>query len=409
MLVAMKDGDNVTQDQQTGASSNPIADMLAAKNSPAPAPAAEPQGGQEQQAQTADNQQVTNESNTEDVQSEQSQEHTEAAQAQLNNDATGGAEGLENTEGDNPDQTQGSDNTEGQVAPDSQDDWWKEEGGGAFDTSETTELPDGDYSAIGKAIGVESGNPQEVMSKISEITKQNQEYAEKVKSLEENSNFATPELAEANEIARNGGDYRSYLALQQTDWDSIPDEALIVEGKLRAYFGENEEGMMAHLNQMSDIEKKMMADSIRQDAKANDAAAKQRIKDEANQRAQKIDQGIRSTLDNTNEMFGLKLTPAMKREIYDDITGKNLLKTIFHDNNGNPDPGKMVKAAVALKNLNKIVSTAVTKARNSGVEEVLTEATNPRIDRSGEMVNPQVKEQPTAFDSHFAQLKEGKK
>lgn len=397
----MKD---VQEEQKPNApvSSNPVLDSMIKKQTEAQSAPAVQEQHQAPPTEESDNPpqaEVDNKNNEEDNfqgQNEQSENQ--------------GATELENTEGDNSSQSQGGDNAEGQATPESgsDDDWYKEESKGIFDSeADTSKLPDGDYSIIGKALGLESTKAADVLTKITEMTSHNQELTEKVQQMEENSNYANPDMQSANEIARNGGDWAGYLGISQNNWDEVPDDVLIVEARLKGAFGDDVEGMNKYLNEMDPVQKRLQAADVRQGLKDNDNFGKQEIVRKANEQRLAIDNGVRKSLDGMTELYGLKMTPAMKREVYDDITGKNFLNSVFHDKDGNPSPEKMVKAAVAFKNLNKIVSTAVTKARNQGTEDVLDEVTNPKVTRQGEKVNLKVAEKPSEMDQHMKHLRDG--
>lgn len=337
------------------------------------------------------------------AQSEQGGQHIESSQQQEENQQGQEATALENVDDNNASQTQGDGNVEGQAASESsqEDNWWDEGNDIVGEASETLDLPEADYSTIGKAFGLENATGKDVLGKITEMNSTHQELNDKIKNLEENSNFATPELAQANEVARNGGDYMTLLGLNQNNWDTVPDDVLIVEGKLRDAFPNDEEGMMNYLSSMDNVQKQMMASDIRTGLKENDEYQKQQIVRQSQERRQKTDMGIRKALDGMESAYGLKVTAAMKRDLYNSLTGGDFIKSIFHDKDGNPDPTKMVKAAVALGNVDKIAKTAYTKGLNSGTGQVLDEVTNPNVQRQGQMVDPQPKKQASPLEARM--------
>lgn len=392
-----------TGDNQVKSSGNPIIDKMRAQQE---APAEQPAAQQVEEQQHEQFQETE-----EPAQTEQVEPHIESnsqQETQTTNESAEEDTGLEITNGDNPSTDHGGENAEEGAASTSaqEDDWWKGDNGVFEETStENIDLPEGDYSAIGKALGLENAKAPDVIGRISEMTTQNQELTEKIAKMEENSNYATPDLEAANEVARNGGDYLGFLGLSQNNWDEVPDDVLLVEGKLKSAFGEDENGMMSYLNEMDPVQKRLMASEIRQGLKEHDEHAKGQIVSRANEKRREIDQGLKAALDGTSELFGLKMTPALKRETYDDVTGKNFLNSIFHDKDGKPSPERMMKAAVVMKNINKIVQTAVTRAKNQSTGEILDEVSNPVVQRNGQMANPTLKEQPSAFQKHFSNLK----
>lgn len=374
---------------------NPIAEKLAAMNA---APTEQPQ------AQQVTPETGTPQSTPEDVQTPpaeaqqpQGDQHIESTtQTQTESQREEEATALETIEDGNASQTQGGENAEGSAAsePEQTSNWFEGDEDDTFsDTpaNAVTELPEGDYSTIGNALGLENATGATVMEKINEIQSQNQELAAKVKNNEENSVYANPDLEAANELARNGGDYMGFLGLSNNNWDSVPDDVLVVEGKLRDAFPGNEEAMMSYLNEMDPVQKQMMATEIRQGLKQHDEQAKADIQRRSAERVRKIDMGIRGVLDKTDELYGLKLTAAMKRDIHSTLSTGDFVKDMFHDKNGEVSPEKMVKAAVALKNLKKIVQTARNVSSNAATEKILDEVSNPQVQRQGQMVDPKPK------------------
>jgi len=264
--------------------------------------------------------------------------------------------------------------------------WWEDENSPTVENSPIENSSEVDYSAISKAIGLDSSEPSKVIDRVNEIQSQNKELIEKLKSNEDNSNFASPQLQEANDIAKSGGDYLAYLGISQNNWDQVPDEALIVEAQLRPYFGEDLEGMQAHLDSMTDSQKGIQANSIRADLKAKDEKGKKDIANAAREKKMKIDSGIRKYLDSTKSVFGLDISAGDKRKAYDSIVSGDFVKQIFNDKNGQTSPEKIVNAYMAINNISKIVKTAVTKSRNSATQELLDEVSNPNIKKNGQTV-----------------------
>lgn len=395
---------------------NPIAAALASKN----ASEAQPTGNQEQSPGAAEAPAAQTEGSGEQAQqanpqSEEANTHIESNSQQQTEESQREqeAKALENVEDSNASQAQEGGNTESQAASETEEDekpFWEQEDSNIFSEQEQiSDLPEGDYSAIGKAIGLENASANDVLGKITEISTQNKELSEKVKNYEENSQFATPELAEANEVARNGGDYKTLLGLSQNDWDGVPDNVLLVEGKLKGAFGEDEEGMLKYLNEMDPMQVKMQAAEIRQSLKENDEYQKQQIVQKAQERRKKTDDGIRKALDGVSNAYGINVTAAMKREMYQNLTGGAFVESIFHDKEGNPDPKKMVDAAIKLGNFNKIVKTAITTSRNAATGEILDSVTNQDVNRQGQMVDPTPKKELSPLERRMASLQGGQK
>lgn len=308
--------------------------------------------------------------------------------------------GLENANGDNPTEPAEGVKPEGDGVPEESDkEWYETDGDSIFTQTSQTELPEGDYSAIGKAIGLDTTDSKEILSGILELKSQNEEYSEKIKAQEDSSVFANDDLAKANEIAKSGGNYAEYLGIAQNNWDAVDDLTLVVEGYLRPHFGEDQASLEAQLKTMSEFEIKREAANLRERLKAQDESQKQDILSKSREKVKKADQQVRSYLDQTESIAGLQITPAMKREIYDDVSDNNFFRKLFMDQNGNPDAKKIADTVFIVKNIKTIVGTAVSKARNQGVSDVLSEVSNPNVSRGGERVNLEPKKPVSAIDN----------
>ena len=297
---------------------------------------------------------------------------------------------LENVNDNNSSPDQGSGNTEikavdeggtqAESASQVEKPWWESESG---DTPNeiSAEI---DYSPLSKALGIEASSTEDFITKVSALQNQNKELSSQVDDYKNNSVFHSSELEQANEIARQGGDYKQFLGLTQNNWDAFDDNTLISEANnLNGIFNNNQEKVQEYLDGLDPVQKQMQANQIREALKAQDEAQKQAIVTKAQERTKAFDEGVRSFLNETENLFGMKLTDSMKKNAHSKVVGENFMNS-FLDKSGNPDPAKMVKAQFVLDNISNIVKTAVSQAKNSATESLLNEVTNPQVQKGGQ-------------------------
>jgi hypothetical protein len=218
---------------------------------------------------------------------------------------------------------------------------------------------------------------------ISHVQKVQADFDKYKQEQEQRSNevFANEEMKRANEVAKNGGDWQSYLGLSNTDYDAISDEDIYAAVKLQGLFDTNEE-MQDYLDTVDPTKLKIEAREIRNQLKQQQEHDKRKIEHAAIEQKRNIDQGIRKALDSTTSMYGMKITAADRRKIHQDLTSGKFLKDLFHGKDGKPDYDKLTKLAYLQSNVKKIVQKATTVALNRGKKEMLDEATNSTVTRS---------------------------
>lgn len=268
-------------------------------------------------------------------------------------------------------------------------DWLKEEGDAltVTTTNNGTDL----YEQISNVFS-EYGDEvksEEVVTKVSELRKSYKEATDKLAEMEANSLYANPEIAKANELAKMGGDYMEYLGLSKNNWDAVSDVDLITEVKLRSVFGDDNEKIDRFLDSMTDEQLKYEGTQLRNILKKEDADRKEAIFNQAKAQRDSFNNGVKTFLDSQKTLYGLKVTPSMSKEVFEGVSQKDAIREMFYDKSGNVSPEKMARGYFVLKNLNKIVNTAIANATSKRTEELLNEVTNPDVSRKGEKLNVQ--------------------
>ena len=385
-------------------SENPIADMLAKQGSNVESNASQETQSQETSAQEEQpSNQETSEASSEEPQ--ESQESQEAQEQPKNEEST---QELDNSNAENSIEDNNSQNEESDDSGSSdgieEKNWWDDDSEGATTTNEETSSVD--YSTLSKALGIESGREGDIVKEFETIRQQNEEYKQKVEELSKEPQFADERLAQANEIAKNGGDYQEFLGLSQTDWSLVGDDELIAAIQLKPVFGDDVENMNKYMADMDPVQKRLQADQIRTQLNQEQQQAMDKIRQDAAKKKIDTDAKIRSSLDSIDSLYGVKLTSGKKKSLYDELTTGNFMKNLFYTD-GKPDHKRMVENAYLLSNIKEIMKVNISRATNKGKKEVFDEASNPQVrSNNGQFVAP-TKKETTAFGDYFNDLKKG--
>lgn len=280
-------------------------------------------------------------------------------------------------------------------------DWFEDDDDSSPEAVEKTDS----LITLGKAIGLDNTDPKEIADEVTRVFNQNKELQQQL----ELSKVSDPILQEAINVANTGGDYLSLLGVRANDWSeaAISDEQLLINAELLPIADNNYEVAKEMYDKMDPTSRKLMASRIRKELIGIDNRKADEIKKKALDNKIAIDKGVKSILDDTHEVYGVKLTPAMKKEAYNDIIVKDFFKKFLQDDKGNISPKKMVEAAILLKNPKLVVKTAVNKARGAGIKEVLDEASNPVVSKKGQ--TPRIdKDKPVnSFESFYQNITGG--
>lgn len=379
---------------------NPIADMLAKQDSNVESTAS--QGTQSQETEAQEEQPINQETS-----GSSEEDFNESNEQQDNENST---QELENSEAENSIEDSNSQNEESDDSGSSEGieekNWWDEDSKGATEKTVNEEVSKVDYSNLSKALGIESRNEADIVKEFEGIRQQNEEYKQKVEELSKDPQFADEKLAQANEIAKNGGDYQEFLGISQTDWSLVGDDELIAAMQLKSVFGEDTEGMNKYMSDMDPVQKKLQADQLRGQLNQEQSYAMEKIRQDAAKKKIETDSKIRSSIDKADSMYGVKLTSSKKKDLYNQLTTGDFLKNLFYKD-GKVDHQNMVENAYLLTNINEIMKVNISRATNKGKAEVFNEASNPSVKNvNGQFVAP-TKKETTAFGDYMNSLKTG--
>ena len=368
-------------------SENPIMDMLIANNQQQTSPLEEAANVIEQ---------VDEPSNTQEEVVEQVESTTEVQEETVNEEPTNDSETETPKEGGEAEE-EGANEI---------DDWYDKVDENESSEEGASSVPSESLQEISKALGIEGYNDEAVvMDELKSVINSKKELETKIQQLESESPFASDEMAKANEIMKNGGDWRTFLQVSDVNYDSVDDNTMLMEGWLIDALGSKEDAEN-HLETMTDSDKKLKANSIRANLKQGQEQQKLEIQKKANERKQHIDGGIKKQLDGISNMYGVKISSLDKKQMFNSLTSEGgLMNQIFYNKDKSLNFKGMVEAAFVLNNMKKIVKQNVMNAKNQGVKSVMNEVSNANLDqRKGTAVKPSTEAPKTAFDKHFEAL-----
>lgn len=224
-------------------------------------------------------------------------------------------------------------------------------------------------------LGVEAKSIDEFFDKVKSIDSELKEAKAQVETV-----FANPMLKEANELARQGGDWQQYLAISEVDYDAFPDATLVLYD-VRASMGEDDAN--AFVEEMTEAQLKFHADKVRKDFKSKQSAEKEKIKTQAKEYQQWFDTSVEQAVKSVSAVGGVKIPEQSRTKIAKLLTtynqGVNATEfnaKYFLNEKGQPDFKKMSEVAYKLEMFDAIVDVAKKNAKTEGKKELMKTITN---------------------------------
>lgn len=263
-----------------------------------------------------------------------------------------------------------------------------------------------DLTELAKELGFESVKSKgEVLEEI-----------KRLKELKELNKDVPEDLAEAIKLSKQGGNYLEYLGLASVNYDEYANRDL-VEASMEKYYivtdsaGNkvvDEDALAEFMDSKSPQEINMLGDNIRDTLKRKQDDAKAIFKRDAEAKVQEKNSKIKSVLDATTSIAGVKISDPEKQTLYRDIIQSDLSGAIFKGADGNTDPAKLVENYFKIKYFDKVLQVAKSKASTDGKKDVIKKLTNSNIRTDKRSTSPVRGNQTTsALDSYLQQLKKG--
>ena len=242
------------------------------------------------------------------------------------------------------------------------------------------------YEDMGKALNLQPNSDRDIILKEVESLKS--------RAVSSDNIFANESLRQANEVAKNGGDYLDYLGLASINVDR-PDEELI---RLRMQeSGSSEELINEYIEENKDTPGfKKEAAEIRQSLKYTREQRTQKIADESkasesqrNLQVQEANERLKKVINEATEINGFSLDDDAKARILDiatgttTINGKKVSKLYAHflyNDEGNLDPQKTFNYIAKAEYFDGITNYLKSEGKTEGKREAHANLQNINLD-----------------------------
>lgn len=267
-----------------------------------------------------------------------------------------------------------------------------------------------DWSKVSEVIGLDkkASSPEDVKRYIETLRKENDDLKNRV--LDDS---IPVQLREAIEVAKQGGDFYTYLGITQVDYSKIAPEDLFEQEVANLFYDDkgnfDEEGYNEYLDAMPAPEKKlrglqMQRELIRLQQEAKEA----QLKKIADMR-EKSQKRLEATLQNLQKVGDFDVTPKVKKQLYDNISSGTFLSELGISQDGNHDWGKLLPAYFKFKYFDAIQNYVAQRARAEKTRKDLEKLTNPNVKGRTVNANPSESKPKTGFELYmehiFKQLK----
>lgn len=197
------------------------------------------------------------------------------------------------------------------------------------------------------------------------------DYNKFVENYKKPKEYANDHLAKADEIAKNGGDYKSYLKIAETDYNNLsPEEAykkeLISKGLTLQEASD-------YIDNLDPVELKLRGGDAKDKLVQNQAAQMQKYENEAIERKNMLDSQLKGQLDKLDNVFNLKVDNREKNKAFEGLSTGEAIRSMFYKPNGQLKE-TAARDLIAFKNLEKVVKHNISLAKNEGVRSVIQEA-----------------------------------
>lgn len=204
-------------------------------------------------------------------------------------------------------------------------------------------------------------------------------------------------LAEAVQIAKEGGDFLEYLKVGSVDYSIYTDKELLANSLANYFLDEegkvNESELSDYIDSMPDKQVQIEADKVRKSLELVKQQTKDRIIANANLKKEKRFNEISNAVNSIEAISGYKLTPKHKNEILKDFKEDNVIKSLFYEA-GKFEPKKAIETYFKVLYWDKIEDYRKSKVRNETKKEVIRSMSNVEIASNGKEVQATTKADP---------------
>ncbi len=262
-----------------------------------------------------------------------------------------------------------------------------------------------DFEQLSKDLNIEVKSKEELLTQFNDLKDKVSEY----ESQSNQYNDLPQNLQSAIDIAKQGGDYMSYLDVGAVDYDKIGDRD-ILEFHYQGMFENSEEGrdqLFGYLDGMSDAQIKVNAMQVKNQLKAEQESRMSMIQEQSNKDKQKLVDGVSDAASKLEKVGDFKVSPTHRNRIKKSILDGSLSEFINGGKNGQYDFNKMVENAFKIYYFDSITSYLKTKTSNSTKRQIIEDTSNATVKRPARKPET-TKNKPSGLDFMINSLKQRK-
>ena len=210
------------------------------------------------------------------------------------------------------------------------------------------------------------------------------------------------DLALIVNLAKSGVDYKEYLALKNTDYNSYDNKTLVehsVRDALKDADGkvsqENQEKLEDYLEGLSEMDYTIQGTQIRNQLTASRDVRVGQIESTVASTQQNRDAELNASLEGFNEVSGFKVQPHQKNNLRKEIASGNAVAELLYKPDGSYDYNKIVKLKFISDNFDKMLSYHKQRAKTSEKRSIIDSTANVDIGVKG---TPPAPDAPTTKD-----------
>lgn len=263
-----------------------------------------------------------------------------------------------------------------------------------------------DWAEVGKAINIASEvkGQDDVVKYVSEL-KQTVESL-KSKTLGDN---VPKELVEAIELAKNGGDYKTYLEISSVDY-AQEDPALLFEDEVAELFYNadgsfREEEFNEYLDSIPEPDKVMRGRQIQRELINMQAQQKSLVAQKAAMEKAENLRKLEKALDGFNKVDTFEVTPKVKKQLFNELATGQFLNELGISGNGSHNWDKLLNTYFKAKYFDAVQKYNSREAVKQSTRAAISELTNSTIGRPAKPENPTETTKRSGADLYLSNIK----
>jgi hypothetical protein len=191
------------------------------------------------------------------------------------------------------------------------------------------------------------------------------------------------DLALIVNLAKSGVDYKEYLALKNTDYNSYDNRTLVehsVKDALKDNDGnispENQEKLDDYLEGLSEMDITVQGNQIRNQLSAAREVRVGQIESSVAGVGQNREAELKSSLDGFNEVSGFKVQPHQKSQLHKEISSGDAVAKLIYKPDGSYDYDKIVKLKFIADNFDKMLDYHKQRAKTQEKRTIIDNTAN---------------------------------